>query len=141
MERLYSELFEAAGAGRRFGELLAGTQGQTQARWQILWTVDHDARLTVPQIARRLGIARQSVQRVVDELLEERLVESIPNPDHRTSPLFRLTDGGEAVLRGIDDAADVAHTRILQDFPPDSVAELRRLLDALTAATRAHYDV
>ena len=39
MEHLFSELFEAAGAGRRLGERTAELAGQTQTRWQTLWTV------------------------------------------------------------------------------------------------------
>jgi len=141
METLYSELFEAAGAARRFGEGLAARQGQTQARWQAMWIIDLEDRLTVPQIARRLGVARQSVQRVVDELAEEGLVAATLNPDHKTSPLFQLTDQGRTVLEAINRDADGAHERILEGFPIADVRALRRLLVALTAATRMHHDV
>lgn len=141
METLYSELFEAAGVGRRFGEGLARGRGQTQARWQTMWIIDHDTRLTVPQIARRLGVTRQSVQRVIDELTTEHLVEAVANPDHKTSPLFQLNDRGHAVLQGINDDAALAHSRIMETFPREDVQELRRLLTALSVATRAHHDV
>lgn len=141
MEILYSELFEAAGVGRRFGEELARGRGQTQARWQAMWIIDQDTRLTVPQIARRLGVTRQSVQRVIDELIVEQLVDAVTNPDHKTSPLFQLSDDGRDVLHGINTDAAVAHDRILEDFTRDDVRELRRLLTALTIATRAHHDV
>jgi DNA-binding MarR family transcriptional regulator len=135
MEQLYAELFEAAGVGRRFGEGLAARQGQTQARWQTMWTIAQEPGLTVPRIARRLGVTRQSVQRVVDELMADELAVSMPNPDHRTSPIIELTSTGQAVLDDINRAADVAHRRMLKSFGPAEVAELRRLLAALTAAT------
>ena len=141
MESLYAELFEAAVVGRRLGELLAADAGQTQARWQAMWTIDHEGRLTVPQVARRLGVSRQGVQRVVDDLVTEGRVRPEPNPDHRTSSLFALTDEGRATLARINRAADAAHRRIGRDVPPSDVEQLRRLLRALTSATRAQYDV
>jgi DNA-binding MarR family transcriptional regulator len=52
--------------------------------------------LTVPQIARRMGLTRQSVQVSVNRLLGEALVGADDNPDHRRSPLIRLTDLGSA---------------------------------------------
>jgi DNA-binding MarR family transcriptional regulator len=52
--------------------------------------------LTVPQIARRMGLTRQSVQVSVNRLLGEALVEAGDNPDHRRSPLIRLTELGSA---------------------------------------------
>ena len=139
MELLYSELFEAAGVGRRFGERIAAGQGQSQARWQTMWIIDQQ-QLSVPQAARRLGISRQSVQRVIDDLLDQAMVEAVPNPDHKTSPLYRLTDQGGDVLRAINADATRAHERLLEQFPLDDVQQLRRLLAALSAATRSHDD-
>jgi DNA-binding MarR family transcriptional regulator len=48
----------------------------------------------VPQIARRMGLTRQSVQASVNRLLAEGLAEAGGNPDHRRSPLIRLTERG-----------------------------------------------
>src|SRR5262245_6851889 len=53
-------------------DALAEPAGQTSARWQVLAGAEH-APMTVTQIARRLGLARQSVQRVTDLLEREKL--------------------------------------------------------------------
>jgi len=135
MEQLYAELFEAAGVGRRFGEALAARQGQTQARWQAMWTIAQEPGLTVPRIARRLGVTRQSVQRVIDDLISDGLAVAVTNPDHRTSPIIELTETGRSILEDINRGADAAHQRILRSFGPDQVGELRGLLAALSAAT------
>ena len=50
--------------------------------------------LTVPQVARRMGLTRQSVQASVNRLLGDGLVQTNSNPDHRRSPLIRLTELG-----------------------------------------------
>src|SRR5206468_2151105 len=75
------------------GEDLAAPSGQTSARWRVLAAID-EAPLTVAQIGRRWGLARQSVQRVADELADDRLVVYRGNPDHRRAKLVALTSRG-----------------------------------------------
>ena len=139
MEELYSELFDTAGLGRRVGERIASLEGQTQSRWQTMWTIDAAGTLTIPQIARRLGVSRQNEQRVVNDLVEAGLAEYVPNPDHRTSPLARLTPEGERVLESINRAAEESHQAILQQFSDSQVRQLRTLLRSFADATRSHH--
>ncbi|MDA0179518.1 MarR family transcriptional regulator [Solirubrobacter phytolaccae] len=136
MEQLYAELFEAAGVGRRVGETIAGTAGQTQARWQTLWILGSGGTLTVPQVSRRLGVSRQNIQRLADQLQQEGLVALEPNPDHKTSPLLALTTEGRQALERINLAAEASHLEILEQFPASDVAALRALLRRFTAAMR-----
>src|SRR5918997_6373082 len=95
--RLVADVVEAAGAIRRLGDEMASEVGQTQARWQVL-SVLSEGDWTVARAARRLGITRQSVQRVADLLLAEGLLQAEPNPDHARSPLMRLTPAGRRAL-------------------------------------------
>ena len=60
-----------------------------------------DRPLTVPQIARRMGLTRQSVQASVNRLRGDTLVAADENPDRRRSPLIRLTDLGRAKYEGL----------------------------------------
>lgn len=87
--------FRANGLFLTAGDLLAAKEGLTSALWQVMGAVTLAGRpLTVPQIARRMGLTRQSVQASVNRLLAEALVEADENPDHRRSPLIRLTGLG-----------------------------------------------
>ena len=70
---------------------------QTRARWQFMEAASPGR--TVSQIARRLGTSRQAVQRIADVLVESGMARFAPNPDHRRSPIVRLTDGGTECLR------------------------------------------
>jgi DNA-binding MarR family transcriptional regulator len=89
--------FRANGLFLAAGDLLAAEEGLTSARWQVLGALALAGRpLTVPQIARRMGLTRQSVQASVNRLLGDGLVDTTENPDHRRSPLIRLTDRGSA---------------------------------------------
>ena len=87
--------FRANGLLLRAGDELAAAEGLTSARWQVLGAVVLAGRpLTVSQIARRMGLTRQSVQASVNRMRADGLVAAEENPDHRRSPLIRLTDLG-----------------------------------------------
>ncbi|HET9783171.1 MAG TPA: helix-turn-helix domain-containing protein, partial [Candidatus Dormibacteraeota bacterium] len=77
----------------RAGEAIAATGGQTLARWLTLEMVA-DQPATVAQVARNLGLTRQSVQRIADLLEQDGLTEYVENPAHQTSRLVRLSARG-----------------------------------------------
>jgi DNA-binding MarR family transcriptional regulator len=85
------------------GDALARPAGQTSARWQVMGVVEHGP-ATVAQIARALGITRQSVQRVADLLAADGLAAYAPNPADRRADLLELTGAGHAALRAIQAA-------------------------------------
>lgn len=133
---MYADIFEAAAVSRHQGDEMAGSVGQTQARWQTMWTIA-SGQLTVPQVARRLGVSRQNVQRIVDELRREQLLQLTDNPDHKTSPLLELTAAGRDHLARINAAAEDVHQRMLEHFSERDVKTLRALLGKFIAAIRA----
>ena len=91
--------------------------------------------LTVPQMGRAQAISRQFVQRMVNDAVGRGLVEPVPNPAHKRSPLIRLTPDGETAITAVltrehailDRAgADLADADII-----GCVRTLTRLLDLL----------
>jgi DNA-binding MarR family transcriptional regulator len=85
------------------GDVIAGEDGLTSARWQVLGAIAlADRPLTVPQIARRMGLTRQSVHATVKHLIGDGLLELVPNADHRRSHLVCLTEAGRATYAAID---------------------------------------
>ena len=97
------EIFRVNGLVLADGNRLAVAEGLTAARWQVLGAVALAGRpLTVPQIARRMGLTRQAVQESVNRLLAEALVEARGNLDHRRSPLIGLTELGSQKYTAID---------------------------------------
>lgn len=127
---LVADVYEAAGALRRLGERTAGTEGLTQARWQVLSVVSEEA-LTVPQAARRLGVTRQNVQRVANDLVEQGFAAYAENPDHRGSPVLTLTAGGRDALGKVTGRATERHRELFADVPDEEVAAARSLLRRL----------
>lgn len=85
------------------GEKLAALGGQTLARWVVL-DAAADGPASVAQIARRLGMARQSVQRVADLLVGDRLAVYEDNPDHQRAKLLTPTARGRRALVTISTA-------------------------------------
>ena len=78
------------------GDRLTEPFGLSSARWKVLGAVQVEGRsMTVAQIARRMGLTRQAVQRIAGDLEAGGFVEFIDNPDHRTAKLMRLTAEGE----------------------------------------------
>ncbi len=82
------------------GDALAKPSGQTSARWQVLAAASH-ANMSVANIGRILGLARQGVQRIADLLEAEGLVHYEENPAHQRAKLLVLTPEGEATLHDI----------------------------------------
>jgi len=131
---IVARIYEIAGRFREYGEAIAQTVGQTQARWQVMSAASERPH-TVPQIARVLGVTRQNVQRIADLLVAEGSAEYRHNPDHRASPHLVLTKGGRSALDQLTKAASGYHARLASKLSPSDVASihrgLRRLLDVL----------
>ncbi|MGW0042366.1 MarR family winged helix-turn-helix transcriptional regulator [Rhodococcus sp. NPDC003348] len=111
-------------------EDLARPVGLTAAWWQVLGAV-LTRPLSVADIAREMGITRQSVQRIADLLVTRGLAEYQENPAHRPAKLVSPTPDGRRAVSAIDPAhADFAG-RLVEAFGreelADALAALRRL--------------
>jgi DNA-binding MarR family transcriptional regulator len=132
---LIAEVYELAGRSRATSEVIARRHGQTTARWHVM-SVLEDREVTVPGIARRLGQARQSVQRVADDLIAAGCVQAVDNPDHQRSPLLRLTGHGREQLAKLteDSAADRAGRLAAAGLVRDQLDGARQVLRTLIGA-------
>jgi DNA-binding MarR family transcriptional regulator len=96
-------VFRANGALVAAGEKLARELSLTSARWQVLGAVELAERpLTVPQIARRMGLARQSVHATVRALVDLDLLRLAPNTEHQRSALVTSTPEGQQMYRSLE---------------------------------------
>ena len=128
-----ADIYELAGALRGRGDAIARVVGQTQARWQVL-SAASDVRKTVPQIARRLGLSRQNVQRIADVLVHESLARFVGNPDHQTSPYFMLTDAGHETLAALNKTARSQHVKLSAHLKGLDLEGLQRGIRAVRTA-------
>lgn len=93
--------FRLNGQFMAVAEQLAAPAGLTATRWQVLGAILGEP-LTVSDIARTMGITRQSVQRTADVLAAQGLVAYHDNPAHRRAKLVAATDAGRDAVRRIN---------------------------------------
>jgi DNA-binding MarR family transcriptional regulator len=95
---LVLEVFRLNGRLIASGDALVARIGLTSARWQVVGAVglQRDP-APVARIADVMGLTRQSVQRIVDELEKAEIVEFRPNPHHKRAKLVALTSRGRAL--------------------------------------------
>lgn len=125
------------------GDALTADLGLTSARWQVLGTIGiSDTDLTVPDLARILGQSRQSIQRLVNEMAADGLLEFVDNPSHKRSMLITLTEKGRRLNQEVEKrripwteaiAAKLWETNARQ--PHEVLAALRRILDGAVRLT------
>jgi DNA-binding MarR family transcriptional regulator len=131
-------VFQLDGALSLAGDALARPAGHTSARWRVLAAVQHEPR-TVSEVARLWGLARQSIQRVADELVREQWAMYEENPEHRRAQLLRLTARGRRAIRRIEAAqrpwADALGAEIGESELRSAGAVLARVLEALRSGT------
>jgi DNA-binding MarR family transcriptional regulator len=130
--RLILAAFRANGLLLGAGDALAARAGLTSARWQALGAIALAHRpLTVPQIARRMGLTRQSVHATVGRLVAGGLVEFAPNADHQRSVLVRLTERGWAAHSAMEQRQAGWVNRLAQGLPAADLETAARVLDEL----------
>jgi DNA-binding MarR family transcriptional regulator len=132
--------FRANGLLLAAGDQLAGEEGLTSARWQVLGAIALAKRpLTVPQIARRMGLTRQSVHTTVSRLLADGLVELGANADHRRSQLVRMMELGEARYRAIDEKQAVWVNQLVDGLRSSDLEATARTLNELCTRLEANH--
>ena len=125
--------FKLNGQFLALAEELARPAGLTAAWWQVLGAVLGEP-LPVAGIAREMGLARQSVQRVADILVERGLAEYRDNPAHRRAKLLAPTAEGRAAVGRIGPAHAATARRLAAVAGEDALAEAVATLRALSAA-------
>ncbi len=97
---LILDVFRLNGRLQLAGDRLVSELGLTSARWQILGAIAYaDRPESVAWHARAMGVHRQGVQRIVNELNREGVVEFQPNPHHKRAHLVVLTQRGRKLYQ------------------------------------------
>ena len=124
---LILETFRFNGRLLLAGDRLARPLGLTSSRWQVLGAIEEKP-LTVAQIARKMGLARQNVQRLADALHDKGIVEYAPNPDHQRAKLLCMTDKGRKAIRALGEMQKEWAERIASGI---STSDIQMILELL----------
>ncbi len=135
------ETFRLNGRLLAAGDRLLKEMNLTSALWQVLGALrSQDDPITVAQIARHMGLQRQSVQRSVDLLKQQGLVKLVENPNHRRAKLVMATAKGRAATqeanrlqvqwaKGIVDAVGLPEIQLAAQ----TMRKIRQFLDTASA--------
>lgn len=94
---LVVEIFRLNGRLLAAGDAVVAPFGLTSARWQVLGAIAlAPSPEPVARLARNMGLQRQGVQRIVDEMHAEGWVDFASNPHHQRAKLIVLTEEGGA---------------------------------------------
>ncbi len=100
---LISQSFRLNSRLQHTADQMARDVGLTGTRWQVLNAVAQlPEPATVSDIARWMGLARQSVQQVANALEKDELIAYQPNPNHRRAPLVMVTSKASKLLAQLD---------------------------------------
>ena len=95
ISELILRIFRVNGGLLLAGDRLVSPLGLTSARWQLLGGIaGAEQPQPVVRLARDIGVSRQAVQRLANELAGEGIVAFRPNPHHKRAQLVVLTARG-----------------------------------------------
>lgn len=118
------------------GDELTRPVGLSSARWQVLGVVEHGP-VSVADIAKTMGLARQSVQETADALERAGFVRFEANPHHRRAKLLSLTPQGTAALDVVIAGQRAWATRLARAASLDDLEAATRVLGAIKDALDA----
>jgi DNA-binding MarR family transcriptional regulator len=135
---LVLEVFRLNGLLLEAGDRLTSPVGLTSARWQVLGVVEHEP-VPVANVARIMGLTRQSVQQTADALEKDGFIEYVENPHHRRAKLMRITPKGRKALdyvqqQQVDWANQISENHLLEDLKT-AISVLRQLNENLNQSS------
>lgn len=113
-------------------EQIAAPAGLTAARWKVLGAVLSEPR-TVAEIGRVMGLARQSVQRLADILVEEGQAIYLDNPEHKSARLLTPTKPGRAAVARLAERQANWANGVTRELTARKLAACRDTLNELIA--------
>ena len=82
------------------------------------------------ELARRVGISRQSMQKLIEELVDHGLVTVAADPDDRRAKVVMLTPRGRRLTQSAADILQQIEAELADRVGHPTVSALRRALDA-----------
>jgi DNA-binding MarR family transcriptional regulator len=129
---LILEVFRLNGRLLVVGDRLVSRLGLTSARWQVLGAIALAERPEpVAWLARSMGLNRQGVQRIVNELAAEGYVALAPNPHHRRASLVVLTAKGKTAFAAVDRLQTPWVNALVKGIGVEDIAAAKRIVAIL----------
>ena len=131
---LILRIFRVNGSLLHAGDRLVAPLGLTSARWQLLGGIAAaDEPQPIAQLARAIGISRQAVQRIANELEQEGVIRFRPNPRHKRAQLVLFTPHGQALFDAAIALQEPWAERLAGNLTAEQVETACDALDGLAA--------
>jgi DNA-binding MarR family transcriptional regulator len=132
MTTLILEVFRLNGRLLLAGDRLIAGLGLTSARWQVMGAIAlSPAPEPVARLARNMGLNRQGVQRIVNELVEDGIAALRDNPHHRRAKLVVLTEAGRRAYDAAGKLQAPWARALAEGLDPGAILRTARLLEKL----------
>ena len=130
--------YEVVWLVRRLFRAMADTADQylkddelTAADRAVMEFLYPEQQLSVPAIAAKYRVSRQHVQVTVNQLISRGLIRALANPQHKRSPLMRLSELGRETFAEIRRNESVIIEKMFADLHGEDVDVTRQLLRSL----------
>jgi len=133
---LFREIFQLHGALARIMDRVHEQAGLSTPQLKIMRTLGREGPATVPDIAALLGVSRQFVQTVCNELHGRNFLGFSNNPRHKRSRLVNLTDQGRAAFHQARKNEHAFIERAMPGLNPVRVADTCELLATIRKAVQ-----
>ena len=124
-------MFFAYRAFTRDPDEILREQGYGRAHHRALHFIATRPDLTVAELLEILGVTKQSLNRVLRELIDRELVEQRIGERDRRQRLLRLTPAGEALERRLAEVQRARVRRAFREAGPEAVAGFRLVLERM----------
>ena len=120
-------------------EVVASENDLTPARWQVIQAAALKP-ATVSDIARALGLTRQSVQRVADDAVKLGLATYRSNPKHSRASLLAPTKKGRAAVEATQAAQAKWVAAVASRISAEQADHVLTAIGLILDASQRHWD-
>lgn len=126
---LILEIFRLNGCLLETGNMLVAPVELTSAKWQVIGTLAlNEKNMTVSQIAKDMRLTRQAIQRTVNKLIIEKLLELKENPYHKSAKLVAITEKGK---KSFEQAMALYHPWVLKLMTDIPITKIHAALETI----------
>ncbi|MEW6263433.1 MAG: MarR family winged helix-turn-helix transcriptional regulator [Thermodesulfobacteriota bacterium] len=115
--------------------------GLPEAELRCLLHFTEEKYLTPKGLARRLNVAKSRVTRLVEGLLDRKMIQRLKDPSDARVVLLTLTPAGRKKCRAIDDFVRLIHRETLTKLSPTQIGALLASLKLLESSLESVKDL
>ncbi len=135
--QLVAQLVETSRLLRNYIDHRAKGRGTTRAQWIVLFRLRQQEGLSQVDLADVLELQPISLVRLLDKLVEHKLLERKPDPSDRRANRLFLTPKGRQLVDDLDSLRDAIAIDVLSDIPETAIESTLETLVEMKARIKA----